>query len=340
MNYGTLGDRIKYHRKRLGMTQEQLAERMGVSAQAVSKWENNLSCPDISVLPDLADVFGVSVDELLGKGAAREAEIVEPENEKEESGYRWSWKYEAKRGGILFALWILTVGALLLLGKFIPAMDISWWTVVWTTALVYIGISGLIGHFSLFCLVMTLGGLYFLLSEYGVIALKLSWGIVLPAVLILWGVSLLIDVFFGNKPWKRKKAAMHKFKDGFRSDGKKHHLEYCCDDGVLKCSMSFGEDRVPVVTPLLKEGTIESSFGDFTVDFSGCEAVAAYCELRAENSFGSLKLLVPEKFRVELEQNASFAASPEIKGAPSAQPQGTIRLKADLSFGSLQIIYV
>jgi len=334
MNYGTLGDRIKYHRKRLGMTQEQLAERMGVSAQAVSKWENNLSCPDISVLPELAGVFGVSVDELLGKGAAREAEIVEPVEEKE-SGYTWSWKNESKKGGILFALFILTVGALLLLRGFVPAMDISWWTVVWTTALVFIGVSGLIGHFSLFCLVLMLGGLYFLLSEYGVIALKLSWGILLPALLILWGVSLMIDVFFGNKPWKRKKDALHKIKAE-----KKHHCEYSCEDGVLKCSLSFGEDRVPVVTPLLKEGTIESSFGDFTVDFSACEAVAAYCEVKAENSFGSLKLLIPEKFRVELQQNASFAASPEIKGTPSAQPQGTISLKADISFGSLQIIYI
>ena len=60
MNNTTIGDRIKYHRKRLGMTQEQLAERMGVSAQAVSKWENNLSCPDISVLPELAEVFGTA----------------------------------------------------------------------------------------------------------------------------------------------------------------------------------------------------------------------------------------------------------------------------------------
>ena len=45
MEQGTLGKRIAYHRKRMGMTQEQLAQRVGVSAQAVSKWENNLSCP-------------------------------------------------------------------------------------------------------------------------------------------------------------------------------------------------------------------------------------------------------------------------------------------------------
>ncbi len=336
MNYGTLGDRIKFHRKRLGMTQEQLAVRMGVSAQAVSKWENNLSCPDISVLPDLAQVFGISVDELLGKGgAAREAEIVDAEEEKEESGYTWSWKYESKKGGILFAIYILIVGVLLLLRTIVPAMDISVWTILWTTALIFIGVSGLIGRFSLFCLVMALGGLYFLLSEYGVLPFNLKWSYLIPAVLIVWGVSLLIDVFCGNKPWRAKKNALNKIKSE-----KKHRCEYSCEDGVLNCTLSFGEDRVPVMTPMLKEGSIESSFGDFTVDFSGCEAVASYCELKAENSFGSLRLLVPERFAVEVQSEASFASAPSIKGSPCAQPQGTIHLKSEVSFGSMEIRYV
>ena len=57
MNEMTLGKRIMQHRKRLGMTQEQLADRVGVSAQAVSKWENDLSCPDISLLPQLAEIL-------------------------------------------------------------------------------------------------------------------------------------------------------------------------------------------------------------------------------------------------------------------------------------------
>ena len=57
MSMNTMGERIKHHRKRLGMTQEQLAERLRVSPQAVSKWENNLSCPDISLLPELADAL-------------------------------------------------------------------------------------------------------------------------------------------------------------------------------------------------------------------------------------------------------------------------------------------
>ena len=62
----TLGKRIAANRKRLGLTQDQLAEKLGITAQAVSKWENDLSCPDISILPKLADIFGISVSKLLG----------------------------------------------------------------------------------------------------------------------------------------------------------------------------------------------------------------------------------------------------------------------------------
>ena len=49
----TLGQRIAYYRKRAGLTQEELAEKCSVTPQAVSKWENDISSPDISLLPTL-----------------------------------------------------------------------------------------------------------------------------------------------------------------------------------------------------------------------------------------------------------------------------------------------
>ena len=61
----TIGSRIARFRKANGMTQEDLANLMGVSSQAVSKWENDASCPDISLLPQLSKVLGVTADELL-----------------------------------------------------------------------------------------------------------------------------------------------------------------------------------------------------------------------------------------------------------------------------------
>lgn len=68
-----LGLKIAYYRRLSGLTQEELAERVGVSCQAVSKWEQQLSCPDIMLLPELSRVFGVAIDELFGISFPKEA---------------------------------------------------------------------------------------------------------------------------------------------------------------------------------------------------------------------------------------------------------------------------
>lgn len=60
-----IGNKIKKLRKQRGITQEQLAESIGVSFQAVSKWENNIALPDITLAPLLASYFSVSMDELF-----------------------------------------------------------------------------------------------------------------------------------------------------------------------------------------------------------------------------------------------------------------------------------
>lgn len=80
----TLGERIAEKRRAKGLKQDELAEALGVSAQAVSKWENDLSCPDIMLLPTLAEKLGCTVDELLtGKEEVKEAVLV-PENERKD----------------------------------------------------------------------------------------------------------------------------------------------------------------------------------------------------------------------------------------------------------------
>lgn len=65
MEKQTLGRMITSLRKARNMTQAQLAGKMNVTDKAVSKWERDLSCPDIDSLPRLAEIFGVSVDELM-----------------------------------------------------------------------------------------------------------------------------------------------------------------------------------------------------------------------------------------------------------------------------------
>ena len=65
MKKKTLGMMISSLRKENGMTQLELAEKMGVTDKAVSKWERDLSCPDVNTIPKLAEVFNISVDELM-----------------------------------------------------------------------------------------------------------------------------------------------------------------------------------------------------------------------------------------------------------------------------------
>ncbi len=61
-----LGRKIACARKRSGLTQNDLASRVGVTAQAVSKWERGNACPDIAILDEIADALGISLSELLG----------------------------------------------------------------------------------------------------------------------------------------------------------------------------------------------------------------------------------------------------------------------------------
>ncbi|MBQ9120467.1 MAG: helix-turn-helix transcriptional regulator [Lachnospiraceae bacterium] len=61
-----LHEQITFLRKQCGWTQEELAQQLGVSNQAVSKWESGQCCPDIQLLPELAKIFRVSIDELMG----------------------------------------------------------------------------------------------------------------------------------------------------------------------------------------------------------------------------------------------------------------------------------
>ena len=69
----TLGQRIAHHRKALGFSQETLGERLGVSRQAVSKWETGAAAPDMKNLIGLAQEFGISVSELTETAPPPEA---------------------------------------------------------------------------------------------------------------------------------------------------------------------------------------------------------------------------------------------------------------------------
>lgn len=91
MNLDTIGRNVRTFRKQNGFTQEELAGRIGVTYQAVSKWENGTTAPDISLLPELAAVLGTSIDALLGYAAEKKTSAWYEERYKD-TEYYWGVK--------------------------------------------------------------------------------------------------------------------------------------------------------------------------------------------------------------------------------------------------------
>ena len=193
------------------------------------------------------------------------------------------------------------------------------------------GLSMLTHRFSCFSIGLMLVGGYSLLTAFGFLSIGFRWSVLIPVFLLLWGVSLLVDYFCGRRRKQHHVRASY---------GGKFTQDTRCDNGHLSCELSFGSCRVPVVTPLLRSGKIEASFGDFTVDLSGCEAVQDNCPLTVETNFGSLTLLVPDRFAVTVSGKDTTAASLNQRGTPCEHPEAQILLDADLSFGSLEIKYI
>ena len=333
----TLGKRIVSHRKTLGLTQDQLAEKLGVTAQAVSKWENDQSCPDIGMLPKLATIFGISTDELLGMESSsrvHHAEVIDPKEVKKNASNakngHWEFHYNAGRKGyIVFALWILLTGGLLLAANLL-SWDTGFWDILWPTGLLVFGLS----KFSFFRLGCAFFGGWSLLNNLGFAPFDLGKELLFPIFILLFGLSLLADAL-----GKKKKPSIRFFHTDDSPREKKHSTSLEQEDDAFSCSTCFGEDSYVVDLDTLAEGEASVSFGGLTVDLSGCSRVSDGCSINADCSFGSLVFLVPRRFRVIPGTDTSFA-SVDISGEPDAAAQGLIQMDCDVSFGSIEIRYI
>lgn len=334
----TLGKRIVANRKRIGLTQDQLAEQLGVTAQAVSKWENDQSCPDIATLPKLAEIFRISTDELLGREASRPAfdgEVVDADRKSEglhvQKG-NWEFRWDNGRADALtFALWVLSVGVLTLLSR-IYAWDASFWSILWPSGLLIYGIKGAFSKFTFFSLGCALFGGYFLGSNLHIWKLDIGGEIIFPAILVLFGISLLVDAT--RKPKKAKVFINHrgdssqKTKSSFREDGES-----------FDCNLSFGENVRRITLPRLSYGCANVSFGELAVDLTGCEEIAEGCRIDAKCSFGQLVLFVPKTCRAITDTGTAFGAV-EIEGHANPDAADEIHICGQASFGEIKVKYI
>ncbi|MBR6939522.1 MAG: helix-turn-helix transcriptional regulator, partial [Clostridia bacterium] len=92
-----LGKRIRELRRRDGRTQEDLAEAIGVTSQAVSRWEANGGYPDMEMIPSIANYFGITIDELFGVDMAKNEEEILEIVDKFDNG-----KYKGSDGSLSF----------------------------------------------------------------------------------------------------------------------------------------------------------------------------------------------------------------------------------------------
>lgn len=93
----SLGSTILKYRKEMGITQESLAQQLEVTNQAVSKWESDQCCPDVLLLPRLADLFGITMDALFEREAPQKNQTVEG----------LPWPDDGSLRGVLFRGWEL-----------------------------------------------------------------------------------------------------------------------------------------------------------------------------------------------------------------------------------------
>ena len=330
----TLGKRIIAHRKQLGLTQDKLAEMMGVTPQAVSKWENDQSCPDITALPQLADIFGITTDELLGHTtkAITYTEVVQEDTENNKaSGHSFEFKYENGKLDTLFlALFVLLVGALTFVSRFL-SWDVSFWSILWPCAVLMFGLRGLFYKFSFFKAGCVFVGGYFLADNLHLIMWEISGNLIFPILILVFGAALFVDAL--KKPRRsqikiQNAKSSKKFKNHFSTEGE-----------TFLCTLSFGETMHQVILPRLSYGEISCSFGELAIDLCGCEDFADNCSIRANCSFGELNLLIPKNVRLEHDGSTAFAGI-DIQGTPDPDAKAVIHLDAQVSFGEIVVRYI
>lgn len=345
----TMGKRIAALRKSCGLTQEQLAEKLGVSAQAVSKWENDVSCPDISLLPLLAATLGITVDELLGvKPIEPHVVIVEKDKSSSKDGdgkkgdRDWT-KYvnlsgKSKRSaifwGILWGIILIGIGAVILLGQLdvITIGTASFWGIMLALLIITAGAGWTINEPSPISVGVALYGIYLLFFNIGVISFELKWSMLWPVGLILIGLTCLQYILLYGR---RRRIKLN----GVSHGDKTPSSEFNMDEGSVRWEASFGsETRAFPANECFKGAKIEANFGDYGFDLRDCVSFENNAVLDLEVNFGNFTLYMPKNVKLVKSVDNSFAACVE-DGSACDNPDYTLILKSDVNFGSMKIKY-
>ena len=327
----TIGKRIVANRKGMAMTQDALAEQLGVTAQAVSKWENDQSCPDITMIPRLAEIFGITTDQLLGVAPKAiippepEEEVQEPDLTEQETSLNWELQLDKGSGSHLaMAVWVLLTGGLLLASHLL-GWGAGFWDILWPVGLMVLGLFWASSASVLFRLTSIFFGGYFLLCNLNLLPAVLGKGLLFAIFLILFGISLLL----GSLGRSRKRGFRF-----FRWGQKEQASSYTQRGEKFACSTKYGEDRRTVTLPVLSCGQAKVSFGSLKLDLTGCGEIAKVCTLALDCAFAEMEVYIPGNCRVEPETKTAFGGF-DIQGSPAPDADCTLRICANVGFGEI-----
>ncbi|MBQ3159967.1 MAG: helix-turn-helix domain-containing protein [Clostridia bacterium] len=329
----TMGKRISDLRKGKGMTQEQLAQLLGVTPQAVSKWENDLSCPDISILPQLAEALGVTTDELLGRTPLRISEGSDKCNGKSHAHVSVRLRLNQAEK-IIFALLLMGIGLIFLLNAFHVielGEGVTFGSVLWPFLVACMGVMACRSELNPISIGLFLFGVYMLLFNLGIIPAqyKLTWAMAWPVALILIGVTILLHFLLP----KRKKEG------GIFEVEKSDPVFDCTDEsGFIRIDSAFTSQTKCVETGAPFTGAkIDSSFGSLVLDLSQAE-IQNGALIDADVSFCSLTVRLPAFVGANAACKTAFGGYDCPPGNPDAEIK--VSLNGDVSFGKIEVEYV
>lgn len=338
----TLGKRISARRKTLGLTQDALAEQLGITAQAVSKWENDQSCPDITMLPRLAEIFRCTTDELLSlapkeitaaETAAPEEAAQEPEPVK--SGIRW---HALASPGAAFGFWLFLTGLVTLLDSLLPypmaladpSYRCSLLDIALSCGIFTFGLSALLRRFSFLRLACAGFGAICVLNLMTQPSITdMDWRIPLCAGLAIFGLDMFLDILLGRK---RSVPTGHRIPGFVRNS-------FHCEEDSFSCSAAFGSERHLIASPLLSSGQAEVSFGNLTLDLTGCQGFSESCQLHLDCSFGEMTVLISRSCQAVINIQTEFAVC-DTYGTPVTDASSRIYVNGDAAFGHITFRYI
>ncbi|MBQ6569485.1 MAG: helix-turn-helix domain-containing protein [Clostridia bacterium] len=335
-NNNSMGKRIAALRKEQGLTQEALAEKVGVSAQAVSKWENDASCPDINTLPLLASIFGISTDELLGvKPVEPHVVVVEKEKEKkpEKENWNWEWNVGGKKHGERWFSISCCITAILVCLYFIidslsPAVfgNFGNWSYIWPILVFGWGLIMVREHRVIGSAVMACGVYKVVCNLLGrpEYLLDLKWYVILLIVAVVW----LLGILFRGKITSPVVVGSKKAPS----------FEYSDDNDILDADISFGSEKIVYAKPVLRGANIDTSFGEHTIDLTGVETFADNTVIDVDINFGSVKILLPANVLAYKDTDLSFGSA-ALKGTPDPEATQKVYIRGDVNFASLEVSY-